>query len=147
MAFEGSVLTRQDLIDTYQRLLKDTKLEPKDIWVGAGGASLMHGLRETTNDIDAGCYLDTLHHVARVLRAPIHTYGRAQGYMFDGQKILHLEDYVTDLHEEAREPEDLVMIEGVNVYSLESLLAMKLKLNRPKDQDEIRKLKKLLGRK
>lgn len=147
MAFEGSVLTRQDLIEIYQRLLKDTKLEPKDIWVGAGGASLMHGLRETTNDIDAGCYLDTLQHVSRVLHSPIRTYGRAQGYLNDNTKLVHLEDYVTDLHEEAREPEELVMVEGVYVYSLESLLEMKLKLNRPKDQEEIRKLKKLLGRK
>lgn len=144
MAFKDSVLTRQDLIATYQRLLKDTKLEPKDIWVGAGGASLMHGLRETTNDIDAGCYLDTLHHVADKLHVPIHIYGRAQGYLKDGTKLIHLEKYVTDLHEESREPEELVMIEGVNVYSLESLLAMKLQLNRPKDQDEIRQLKVLL---
>ena len=146
MAFKDSVLTRQDLIETYQRLLKDTKLEPKDIWVGAGGASLMHGLRDTTNDIDAGCYLDTLHYVAEKLHAHIEIYGRAQGYMFDGQKLLHLEKYVTDLHEESCEPDELVMVDGVNVYSLESLLAMKLKLNRPKDQDEIRKLKVLLKR-
>ena len=121
---------------TLKQISAVTGVPIHEIWVGAGGAMVAHGLRSKTDDIDIGCSP----HYFRVLAKH---YGVVP-VMLDGAgglppvQVLHLPDLKCDVHEEFIIPERcLVKKHGIWVYSLEALLAQKRALNRAKDQADI----------
>lgn len=110
------------------------KIKPCDFVVGAGGACMMYGLRTETRDIDVALkqYL-----YEELLKSKLFETTK----LSDGRFIIHYNEYI-DLH--PFEEGDTDIIDGVCCYSLERLLAQKLSLNRPKDQEDIKGLRKLI---
>ena len=106
-----------------------------EYWLVAGGAMVLYGLRETTEDIDLGC-------TAR-LADELERRGCLTVRLEDGTRKISLgsecelfEDWLYDRVE---------MVEGVPVISLRGLLAMKQVLGREKDRADIEKIRMRLG--
>jgi len=126
-------MNKYDIIKEYKTFLTTMRVKPEEFVLGAGGACLMHGLRTETGDMDMGLqprlYLTML---------------KSKKYSteeFRGTQVIHYNEYV-DLH--PLESGETVMIDGVCCYSLQRLLDQKLRLNRPKDQEDIKALKNRL---
>ena len=107
--------------------------EDTPVMLVAGGALFMHGLRDTYTDLDI---------VVPGLPVP---HGEV---VFRGQEVEggNLESWRTIPNFDAdRAWRNRVQIEGVGVMDLASNLEFKLALNRPKDQADIRNLRRVLG--
>ena len=132
-------MNRKELIQNYREFLRDFKLGASQAVVGAGGALCILGLREQTSDIDVDVPLEVFN---RLLKKGLPTHE----YTTPGQKpVLAIEaaEFV-DVHERTnRDP--VVFTDGVCHYTPEVILAFKQRLNREKDQEDIRKLKEYLG--
>lgn len=130
-------MNKQRLIKNYHAFLAKFKLEPKEALVGAGGAMVVHGLREETADIDIDLSPSKIYLFEGY---PYHDYdspvGKTRSYEL---KEFELELYANDTIVG-------VIVDGVYVYDLSDLLRFKTKLNRPKDQKDIQALKKALGK-
>ena len=141
-------MNREEVIRNYRRFLADTRLSTDDVWLGGGSALIILGLRETTMDLDAGCRQNTMRKVARHFnRTPIAK-GPKDGYIADCM-LLPLEDYWMDLHSETTTiRNDLALIDGVSVYTLEACLRQKqilaAKLDREKDHVDIANIKRAM---
>lgn len=102
--------------------------------VASGGSLLMHGLRQQTDDIDA----DVGEEAWALLLA--------HGFEVDASKgveIIHLLPKV-DIHR--GNPEDhYVVKDGVLCQDLESVLQLKYRLRREKDEQDIANLHRALG--
>lgn len=138
------MLKIKEMRDTLKQISAATGVPIHEIWVGAGGAMVAHGLRSQTDDIDIGCSP----HYFRVLSKH---YG-VTPVMLDGAgglppvQVLLLPDLKCDIHEEFIIPERcLVEKQGIWVYSLEALLAQKRALNRPKDIKDINLLTRYIA--
>lgn len=147
-----AAMTRDEVIANYLKLLRDLHLEPANVWLGGGSAMIMYGLRETTADLDAGCSPGMLRTLSRITHQRIQTFNISDGYLKDNTQLIVLEKYATDLHaEDDVKASDLCLVDGVNVYTLEKLLAQKQmlleRLNRDKDRRDIDALKKLMRHK
>jgi hypothetical protein len=125
-----------ELQQNYWEFLDLFSLTAEEVIVGAGGAMVVHGLRNETEDIDVavGCA-----NFEKLAHLPFHYFPRG------GKRIL-VREYkrlLVDVHED----DDLTgeIKNGVNVHSLQKLLAFKLSLNREKDQADIAVLKRHVG--
>jgi hypothetical protein len=123
-------------------------LSDTDVWIGAGTTLLLFGIRTTTDDIDMatsdeGLWLKVK---ANNPEAPLSEFtikgntAKIIELIVEGQKL----DFHLGLPELE---EDLVMYEGINTYTLQRVLRMKEELNRPKDQKDIKAIKKVLASK
>jgi len=125
------VLNREALL----RELSNPALDLRRCWLTAGGALVLYGLRRETADIDLGCepsLADELERAgAETVRKP------------DGNRKLHLPPSI-DLFENWGRG-TVRLLDGIPTVSLEDLLALKLSLNRPKDQEDIAVLRSALG--
>jgi hypothetical protein len=115
--------------------LKKENLKPKEVWVGSGGTLLMYGLREYTSDIDIDLN-KVLFDKFKKRKLPTH--------IFNGDTLVIEYDDFIDLHE--RKVKDFTLIEGVGSWTLEEVLALKQRLNRPKDQEDIKNIKEYLNK-
>lgn len=136
-------MTRQDLIDCYVGLLKEVGLMPHHMHVVAGGSMLLHGLREQTDDIDTtvneAVYAKIKSKLPKwaMYEDPAHP---------SGLKVLSVGPF--DIHCMPHCVDDVVVIDGVACQSLRDVLRLKEKLNRPKDQADIERIRKhLMGMK
>jgi hypothetical protein len=132
-------MNRQELRIKFSAFVRDANIDPSQIWIGAGGALLLHGLREATSDIDAGCTLSTYTRISLVLG------GHLKASETGGDPLLAFPAYDLDLDLQPMKPMDMVVIDGIQCYGLRMLLAQKLSMNRPKDQADIQNLRKALG--
>lgn len=141
----GKQLTKVEIAKAVKQFCADTEIFINEIWVGAGTAMVMHGMREHTQDIDAGAISLTVEYCALALDKPLYAMTPEQGYLQHGY-LLRCPEFDMDLHtEDDVDPaKDLVLIDGINCYSLAKLLMQKKQLNRPKDQEDIRKLEAAL---
>lgn len=134
-------MTRDELIENYKALCKHTGINPADMSVFAGGSLLMHKLRNSTDDIDATVTEETYLKIKRALKPWLyyedHEHPSEVLVLSIGPFDIHLEQTITD---------KIVMVEGVACQSLEDVLALKLRLNREKDQEDIRKIKAVLAK-
>lgn len=89
---------------------------PENVVVSAGGALLMFGLREETSDIDLDVSEETFKRFEH--------FGELE--YFGDKKIINLDNLIA-LHQMEGDVE-VVEIEGVFVYSVESLISFKKKL-------------------
>ena len=134
-------MNRNEFIDNYKSLCKYTGISPTDMHVVAGGSLLMHKMRSSTDDIDTIVTEETYFKIKGALKSwmyyedPDHFSGMK--VMSIGPFDIHLADVITD---------KIVMVEGVACQSLEDVLALKLQLNREKDQEDIRKIKAALAK-
>lgn len=131
-------MTRREVINKYTDLVTKYRIPNAKIWLGAGSAMIMHGLRETTLDLDVGAgglWFDLL---AKKADAKIKVYNIADGYLHDGTRMYTLPEFYADVHlEQSVERSGLVQIDGVWCYNLHTLLAQKAllakRLGRDKD--------------
>ncbi|MDD2819518.1 MAG: hypothetical protein PHN51_12080 [Candidatus Nanopelagicales bacterium] len=124
-------MDRVELIERYKAALAELPLEPTQMIVGAGGACVMHGVREETSDIDVDVPADLF---TKLLET-----GVFNTHYFGTTLVLEYNDFI-DMHA-ITEDRATVLIDGVCCHSLEETLASKLRLNRAKDQRDIAALK------
>lgn len=129
-------MKKKDIIKAVHRTSKVTGIPVKSLAVSAGAASVLYGFREETADVD--------------ISTSIFDYDQfKQSDLSDGYKEVEVEygkvgktvltelPLKVDLHRGL--PADLTTktIDGISVYSLNSLHEQKMGLNRKKDQREI----------
>lgn len=119
----------------YFEFLEKEKLKPEEALVGSGGTLLMYGLRKETQDIDMD--LDR----KKFLEFKKRGY---KTHIFNDTVLVIEYDSFIDIHE--REVTDYVLVEGVGSWSLQSVLDLKMKLNREKDQADIKNIKEYMKR-
>ena len=98
-----------------------------EYWLITGGAMVLYGLRNATNDIDLGC--------SKVLADTLEQSGYSVIRLSDGTRKITVaedveifEDWLYDKVE---------VFEGISVISLKGLLEMKKSLGREKDAKDI----------
>ena len=110
------------------------QLDKTKYCITSGGAMLIHGLKETTHDIDIKVqpeYFEELKSRFKFKKSPKFD------YLYELNKDVEL----------AVQPfshNDIDMVDGYPVLKLELELAWKIEHNRPKDQEAIKILKKYL---
>lgn len=109
-------------------------LDPERYWLTAGGALVLYGLRETTRDIDLGCEPS----LAEELEAAGFPVTLKEG----GGRMIHLPGNI-DVSENFGWG-TVRLVEGIPTVSPEDVLALKLRLDRPKDQEDIARLRAFL---
>lgn len=136
-------MNRDHLIECYKGLLNEVGLGPQNMHVDAGGSLLMHGMREQTDDIDTTVNLAAYERIKK--RLPKWAYYEDLNHpsgltvLSVGPFDIHLNDHCTD---------KVVIVDGVACQSLRDVLRLKEKLNRPKDQADIERIRKhLMGMK
>lgn len=127
-------MNKSEIIKAYKAFLKAEKVQAKDFVVGAGAACVMYGVREETNDIDTNVPLQLWNRLLNNGDYKTHYFGETLVLEYNDKIDVHLKesDHKTET------------VDGVTCYSKQELLDQKLRLNRPKDQEDIRKLKILL---
>lgn len=127
-------MNKQEFVLNLKEWANKFNIDLKDVWVSHGGALLMHGLKETTEDIDLNGS-----------KSMVNDF-KAKGY--ESKRITEYVELISfgeiDLHNAVRPRNNLVEIDGILVVSLEKTLKDYLKLNRPKDQKWIEVIKKEL---
>ncbi len=114
------------------RRIKELSFPEKEYWVVAGGAMVLHGIRQQTRDIDLGC--------SRLLADKLEQQGYCVSRCDDGtRKILYSEDI--EIFENWLEG-TVEIIGGVPVVDADGLILMKKKLGREKDLADIALMKK-----
>lgn len=128
-------------IHKYQQLYAETlsvlKLDAIQVRAGAGGACLLHGVRPSTGDLDLELSRETFYQVVKEHDLVVQ-------HLDNGWVLANVMDGV-DIHPVDESPLEGVFVDGIYTTSLQQTLDFKLRLNRPKDQDDIVKLKELLG--
>ena len=143
-------MTRQEVINKYKDLITTYRIPNAKIWLGGGSAMIMHGLRETTQDLDAGVgglWFDLL---AKKADAEIKVYNITDGYLHDGTRMYTLSEFCADVHlEQSVHRSNLVEIDGVWCYNLNTLLDQKgllaKRLGRDKDFRDIEALHRVIA--
>ncbi|MBQ1632820.1 MAG: hypothetical protein II049_08370 [Clostridia bacterium] len=125
------MMNRQEVINALRAFPYDCSA----YWVVAGGAMVLHGVREETGDIDLGC--------SEALADRLETDGflyqrRADGsrWFKYGERIEIFEKWMYDRTE---------TVEGVRVISIDGLIQMKQALGRDKDLHDIALLRAFQG--
>lgn len=149
-------LNKQTIIHTMNEL--GAWVDTNYYWVGSGGAMVLHGLREETIDIDLGCgvtdfRVSDLKVISTFMKAKLKPkamcdIGGKQLLQFDAEWVFDPDTSVTIScrEEDWIDPvKDLTKIDGVRCYSIARLLKQKMAMNRPKDQDDIKKLLQVLN--
>ena len=107
--------------------LQELPFPPKDYWVVAGAAMVLHGFRPQTHDIDLGC--------STPLADELERRGYAVSRCEDGtRKIIYAENI--EIFENWIEGA-VEIVSGVPVVCVDGLIQMKKKLGREKDIADI----------
>lgn len=121
-------MNKAELINEYQRVCKVLAIPSQQIILGAGGALMMLGLREQTQDLDLSIPPEVF--TALCAASPERAIEKSATLTVFAISSL------TDLHAQDTDWE-IEQTEGVWHLTAEALLAQKLSLNRPKDQQDI----------
>jgi len=120
----------------YQDVLAHVRALPLragEYWVTAGAALVLLGLRGQTRDIDMGC---THAQFETLLQAGYLCKEKPQGgRMIDAEPFEIYEEWAKD---------DTCTVDGITIHTPESLLRLKLRLGREKDQKDIAALRAYL---
>lgn len=124
----------------YQQLYAETlsvlKLDATQVRAGAGGACLLHGIRPSTGDLD-------LELTREVFDQVVKEHDLVVQHLDNGWVLANVMEDV-DIHPVDESPLEGIFVGDVFTTSLQQTLDFKLRLNRPKDQDDIDKLYKIL---
>ena len=99
----------------------------ENYWLITGAAMVWYGIKDETGDVDLGCNKDT----ADCLEADGCPFTRTA----DGRRWFKLSEDVEVFEDWMKE--EAVESDGVSVVSISGLLAMKRKLGREKDKQDI----------
>lgn len=128
------MLNKQQVTSALEQFEKDYQIPKNKILIIAGSAMVMRGLRDECSDIDMGIPTE------EVLRLQTLEGFTKAVPRFAGFLRLEKGDYDLGNNTYPSEPMD-----GYMVQTLESLLVMKLRMNREKDQADIVKLEEALS--
>lgn len=98
-----------------------------DYWLITGGAMVLYGLREATNDIDLGC--------SKSLADVLEKNGFTITKLSDGTRKITIADDIEIFEDWIFDKAEIR--DGVSVISLKGLLEMKKSLGREKDLKDI----------
>ena len=118
------MLHKEDII----KVLRDMNLPLGEYWITSGAGLVIHGVKEATRDIDLGC---TTNLVEQYLRK-----GCKYRVADDNSKIVEVSDKIEML--ENWFVDEIELIDGLPVGSLESIKKQKSELGREKDINDIR---------
>ena len=136
-------MNKVELINAYYAFLQAFNLTPDQVGVGSGGCLLMLRLRKKTADIDASVPTDVFEMFRQMDDIESHVFTRPNGTQVD--VLTHPDHPLVDIHKMVPE-EKFMSVEGVTIYTPMYCLEFKLKLQRKKDQDDIRNLLTYIGR-
>ena len=125
------MLYKEDII----KILKDMNLPISEYWVTSGAGLVIHGVKETTRDIDLGCTTNLVEHFIKK--------GCKYRVAKDNTKIVQVNDEVEIL--ENWLVDEIVFLDGLPVGSLESIKKQKAELGREKDIKDIRLIDEYLS--
>lgn len=128
------MLNKQQVASALVKFENEYQIPKSNILIFAGSAMVMRGLRDVCTDIDMGLPTED------VIRLQTEEGFTKAVPRFAGFLRLEKDDY--DLGNNTYPSE---MMDGYMVQTLESLLEMKLRMNREKDQADIVVLKKTLN--
>ncbi|WP_406241889.1 hypothetical protein ACF3M2_12615 [Tissierella carlieri] len=118
------MLHKEDII----KVLRNMNLPLGEYWITSGAGLVIHGVKEATRDIDLGC---TTNLVEQYLRK-----GCKYRVADDNSKIVEVSDKIEML--ENWFVDEIELIDGLPVGSLESIKKQKSELGREKDINHIR---------
>lgn len=118
------MLYKTDII----KILKEMNLPLGEYWISSGAGLVMHGVKETTQDIDLGCTTRLVEYFLRK-GCKCRTANDNLRIVEVNDKIEILENWLVDKIE---------FIDGLPVGSLESIRKQKLALGRDKDIKDIK---------
>ena len=117
-------------------LLNEAAFDRSEYWVTSGAAMVLHGIKETTRDIDLGCTTQMADRLERE--------GYDVGVLRDGSRkivfscaIEIFENWIED---------QVILLEGLPVVSMDGMIRMKEKLGRKKDLEDIFLIKEHLSK-
>lgn len=113
--------------DEIIKTLNAIALPTEEYWVLAGSGLVMHGVRESTNDIDIGC--------TRILFDQLAQNNDSVKTDDDGNRMLVLHDDIEVF--ENWHVEGITRIDGLPVATVRSIKKHKEALGRQKDLDDI----------
>ena len=116
------------------KVLSEFPYSREDYWVVAGGAMVLYGIKEQTNDIDLGCNKK----MADMLEDDGFFYKTTESgnrQFKYGENIEIFENWLKDSVEFA---------EGLPVITIKGLIEMKRELGREKDVNDIRRIEEYL---
>ncbi|MTI47882.1 MAG: hypothetical protein FH761_08580 [Firmicutes bacterium] len=117
--------------------LKELNLPINEYWVLAGAALVLHGVKEETRDIDLGCTSNIIEKLA--------SRGYKVKFEDDNSRSLQVGDEFEFF--ENWDVEEIEMIEGLPVGSLESIKKHKVDLGREKDLKDIELINQFIDKK
>ena len=98
-----------------------------DYWLITGGAMVLYGLKDTTNDIDLGC--------SKFLADTLEQSGYPTTKLSDGTRKIMVADDIEIFEDWLFD--NVEIRDGVSIISLKGLLEMKKSLGREKDTKDI----------
>jgi hypothetical protein len=132
-------MKKQEFKRRYFEMLEELGITETQAVIGAGGAMLMHGLREETSDLDVAIGIRLFMQLQRSGKYTMKTFEVANEPLVPIIELNHCVDLLIDYGDTARE-----LVDGVCCYTLEEILKQKQVMNRPKDQADIEKLKQAI---
>ena len=115
-------------------LLKDAAFDIHEYWVTSGAAMVLYGIKDATRDIDLGC--------TSQLADKLQENGYGTEILHDGSRRIIFSGTI-ELFENWIE-DQVILLEGLPVVSMDGIIMMKEKLGREKDRNDIRLIKEHL---
>ncbi len=109
----------------------------EDYWIITGGAMVLYGIREQTNDIDLGCSTRMADALERDGFFDKYTESGRRHFRY-GEDIEISENWLYD---------SVTTVEGFPVITIRGLIDMKRELGREKDMRDIRLINEYMSRK
>lgn len=106
-----------------KEIIKEMDLPLSEYWVTSGAALVIHGVKEATNDIDLGGTTKLVEYFIKK--------GCKYRVVEDNSRIVDVNDKIELL--ENWFVDEIVLIDGLPVGSLESIMKQKAELGREKD--------------
>lgn len=119
------MLKKNDIV----KILGGLDFPKSEYWIVAGTAMVMHGVKEETKDVDLGCTTKLFEQLMPGKEVRITPHGRRTFSVNDQVEVF--ENWNVD---------EIEMIDGFPVASLESIKKLKREVGREKDLEDIKKI-------
>lgn len=134
-------MNKQEFKSNFEKFIKDFELDKNTVVVGAGAALMLLGLRDKINDIDVAIPENDFDRISKKHKVVIYEVKETTGIR--KTKVIPNILGNIDIHIE-KDFENTILLDGIRIYSVPRLLKQKELMNREKDQEDIKKLKKYL---
>ena len=119
----------------YKKRLEELNFDKERFCIMSGGAMVFHDIREQTNDVDLKIMPEYFEELSKKYDIKPSPKNYEDLYVFADDVELKVANFSED---------EVEIIDGYMVRKLEKELEWKLEYNRPKDKEDIRKIKERL---